>query len=278
VKLCIGDANRYWGYRVTAATQNIQLVLRGASDLGGSWNASLLTCLRVDCVNALSDDASGLRLINQLTSLQDLELQSNTCAQELCLPGLAVLQELRIHGWRRLECVDVRTNTQLRTLICSCNQQLTRLLLGDSHPHLHCLWCNNNQLVGGLDVRSCPVLRDLACEHNQLDSIDLANAAELRHLRAKDNPGLQHLGLAACSMLNDVVCSQCVALTEVTMPRQGGSLDIVDFSGCEQLRELDVSAQPQLRVLTVADGTRVTAAMVPTHPLVLELLARLEPM
>lgn len=94
-------------------------------------------------------------------------------------------------------------------------------------PNLGCLNCSANELLE-LNLKHCPVLQELYCNSNNLQTIDLVGNPEICLLQLSYNY-LGNLELSHCGKLKALYCSN-------------NYLRTLDIKGCHWLCDVDISA------------------------------------
>ena len=97
--------------------------------------------------------------------------------------------------------IDLSRFSNLCQAACDDNQ-ISQLILGNSHEALIDLWLQRNQL-SSINLSGCPNLKTLRVEYNQLTTIDASGKSALQMLMAQHNQ-LTSLNLQGCSDLNEL--------------------------------------------------------------------------
>ncbi len=199
--------------------------------------------------------------VNQLeeldvTSLADLRYLA--CSQN----KLAELKLTNNPELRELYCVDnllgelkVGHLSKLKKLSCSGNR-LTELDV-TANKSLGTLFCANNQLET-LDVTQNAFLYQLAFADNEITSIDLSKNNDMETLFAQNNPLQKPLDVSGMKNLEQLYLfntnSETVNLAE--------NPKLKEFScSHNRFRNLDISRNPELKMMWIQDNLMDTAAM-----------------
>jgi hypothetical protein len=102
--------------------------------------------------------------------------------------------------------IDVSGLTQLRTLSCNNNAQLSSLNVSGL-TQLRTLYCNNNAQLSSLDVSGLTQLTTLQCNNNdQLSSLNVSGLTQLTSLECIDNQ-LSSLNVSGSTQLTTLKCN-----------------------------------------------------------------------
>ena len=81
---------------------------------------------------------------------------------------------------------------------------------------LQALACNNNNLTS-IDISKNTLLTSLYCENNKLTSLNVSNNKQLQILSCSGNGSLTSLNLTNNTALQELYCKNCTNLTSITM-------------------------------------------------------------
>jgi hypothetical protein len=143
--------------------------------------------------------------------------------------------------------IDVSGLTQLRTLSCNNNAQLSSLNVSGL-TQLRTLYCNNNAQLSSLDVSGLTQLTTLQCNNNaQLSSLDVSGLTQLTSLECNNNDQLSSLNVSGSTQLTTLQCNNNDQLSSLNVSglTQLTSLECID----NQLSSLNVSGSTQLTTL-----------------------------
>ena len=177
-----------------------------------------------------------------------IELEDDDVCDFTGIEYLVWLETLDCDHSGGLVVLDVRKNTNLKTIDCHDCRTIEQLYVGEN-DNLDNLWCKGNA-IKSLDVSGCPNLTLLNCRKNELDFLNVSGCAKLDYLDCGTN------------LLTTIDISTCTALTSLLCG--GNNLVSLDVSKCTKLIELgcaensiaslNVDYCPELEKLTCNDN------------------------
>ena len=161
--------------------------------------------------------------------------------------------------------MGIRYLRYVKDLNCS-GQELKKTLNLEQNSRVEKLNCSGNQLTG-LWFHTGSSLRYLDCGGNQFTALNLSKNPELTELYCSGNK-ITALDLSANKKLQKIV-AQANALTTLDT-RNLPELTYLNLWGNDDLRSIDVSKNPKLEFLNVAQG-KLTSLNVKSNRMLVEL-------